>query len=264
MINSSRRGVSPILCHNSRDSHSLGNRSIFTPWNFPSAMITRKLGAALAAGCTTVIKPPAETPFSALALAEVSWFLLRITIFLLTQIAQLGRRAGIPDGVINIVTTQKNINDVAKEMCENPSVKKVTFTGSTAVAKLLYKMAASTVKKYALLWSILVLFVKTLYRISIEAGGNAPFIVFDDADIDQAVEGGLALIRNPRICGSLTLSGCIGAVLCKFRTTGQTCICANRIFVQSNVYAEFASRLTERVAAFKVGNGLEEGTWVAL
>ena len=123
---------------------------------------------------------------------------LETGIFLLTQTAQLARRAGIPDGVINIITTHKNINDVAKEMCENPSVKKVSFTGSTAVAKLLYKMAASTIKKYALLWSILCLFIKTLYRISIEAGGNTPFIVFDDADIDQAVEGGLALIHNPR------------------------------------------------------------------
>jgi len=113
----------------------------------------------------------------------------------LTQTAQLGGRAGIPDGVINIVTTHKNINDVAKEMCENPSVKKVSFTGSTPVAKLLYKMAASTIKKYALLWSILCLFIKTLCRFSIEAGGNAPFIVFDDADIDQAVEGGLC--TNP-------------------------------------------------------------------
>jgi len=166
-------------------------------------MITRKLGAALAAGCTTVIKPPPETPFSALALAEI------------------GTRAGIPDGVINIVTTQKNVNDVGKEMCENSSVKKVTFTGSTAVAKLLYKISASTIKK-----------------VSIEAGGNSPFIVFNDADIDQAVEG---------------------AILSKFRGAGQTCICANRIYVQSSVYAEFASRLTERVAAFKVGNGLEEG-----
>ncbi|KAI0307131.1 Aldehyde/histidinol dehydrogenase [Multifurca ochricompacta] len=181
----------------------VGVVSILTPWNFPSAMIARKLGAALAAGCTTVIKPPPETPFSALALAE------------------LGRRAGIPDGVINVVTTQKNVNDVAKEMCESKTVKKVTFTGSTPVAKLLYKMAASTIKK-----------------ISIEAGGNAPFIVFDDANIEQAVEG---------------------AILCKFRGTGQTCVCANRIYVQSNVYAEFASRLAERVAAFKVGNGLEEG-----
>ncbi|KAH9077135.1 succinic semialdehyde dehydrogenase [Lactarius deliciosus] len=177
--------------------------SILTPWNFPSAMITRKLGAALAAGCTTVIKPPPETPFSALALAE------------------LGRRAGVPDGVINVVTTEKNISDVSKEMCESEVVKKVTFTGSTRVAKLLYKMAASTIKK-----------------VSIEAGGNAPFIVFDDADIDQAVEG---------------------AILCKFRGSGQTCVCANRIYVQSNVHAEFASRLAERVAAFNVGYGLEEG-----
>jgi hypothetical protein len=128
---------------------------------------------------------------------------LRTGIFLLTQIAQLGRRAGIPDGVINIITTQKNINDVAKEMCESPSVKKVSFTGSTPVAKQLYKMAASTIKKYALLWSILCFFIKTLCRISIEAGGNAPFIVFDDADIDQAVEGGLALIHNPRTCAYL-------------------------------------------------------------
>ncbi|KAI0268223.1 succinic semialdehyde dehydrogenase [Gloeopeniophorella convolvens] len=181
----------------------IGVVSILTPWNFPSAMITRKLGAALAAGCTTVIKPPPETPFSALALAE------------------LGRRAGIPDGVINIVTTQKNVNEVAKEMCESKTIKKVSFTGSTPVAKSLYKMAASTIKK-----------------VSIEAGGNAPFIVFNDADIDQAVEG---------------------AIVCKFRGTGQTCVCANRIYVQSNVYAEFASRLAERVAAFKVGNGLEEG-----
>lgn len=124
-------------------------------------------------------------------------------MFLLPQIAQLGRRAGIPDGVINIVTTQKNINDVAKEMCENPTVKKVSFTGSTAVAKLLYKMAASTIKKYAFLWSTLCLFIKTLCRISIEAGGNSPFIVFDDADIDQAVEGGLNPIHSPRTCAYL-------------------------------------------------------------
>jgi len=139
----------------------------------------------------------------------------------LTPTVQLGKRAGIPDGVINIVTTQKNVSEVAKEMCENRSVRKVTFTGSTAVAKLLYGMAASTIKK-----------------VSIEAGGNTPFIVFDDADIDQAVEG---------------------AILCKFRATGQTCVCANRIYVQSNVYAEFASRLAERVATFKIGNGLEDG-----
>ncbi|KAG2110717.1 Aldehyde/histidinol dehydrogenase [Suillus cothurnatus] len=131
--------------------------SIFTPWNFPSAMITRKLGAALAAGCTAVIKPPPEAPFSALALAELS------------------RRAGVPDGVINIVTTQKNVIEVGREMCESKAVRKVSFTGSTPVAKSLYGMAASTLKK-----------------VSIEAGGNAPFIVFDDADIDKAVEGAIA------------------------------------------------------------------------
>ncbi|PPR05218.1 hypothetical protein CVT26_012294 [Gymnopilus dilepis] len=182
----------------------VGVVSILTPWNFPSAMITRKLGAALAAGCTAVIKPPPETPFSALALAELS------------------RRAGVPDGVINIVTTQKNVIEVGKEMCENKAVRKVSFTGSTPVAKLLYGLASSTLKK-----------------VSIEAGGNAPFIVFDDANIDEAVNA---------------------AIVCKFRGSGQTCVCANRIYVQSSVYAEFTSRLAERVAQFKVGNGLEEGT----
>ena len=181
----------------------IGVVSILTPWNFPSAMIVRKLAAALAAGCTAVIKPPPETPFSALAVAE------------------LAKRAGIPDGVINIVPTQKNVGEVGKEMCENKIVKKVTFTGSTPVAKLLYGMAASTLKK-----------------VTIEAGGNAPFIVFDDANIEEAVNGTIAS---------------------KFRASGQTCICANRIFVQSSVYAEFASRLAERVAALKVGNGLDEG-----
>ncbi|KAG6820684.1 hypothetical protein H0H93_013202 [Arthromyces matolae] len=184
----------------------IGVVSILTPWNFPSAMITRKLGAALAAGCTAVIKPPPETPFSALALAE------------------LATRAGVPDGVINVVTTFKNVKEVGKEMCENKTVKKVTFTGSTPVAKLLYGMASTTLKK-----------------VSIEAGGNAPFIVFDDANIDEAVES---------------------AIICKFRGSGQTCVCANRIYVQSGIYADFASRLTERVAQFKIGNGLEEGMFV--
>ncbi|KAJ3851739.1 Aldehyde/histidinol dehydrogenase [Lentinula lateritia] len=178
--------------------------SILTPWNFPSAMITRKLGAALAAGCTTVIKPPPETPFSALALAE------------------LASRAGVPDGVINVVTTEKNVAAVGKQMCESPIVKKVTFTGSTPVAKLLAGMAASTLKK-----------------VSLEAGGNAPFIVFDDANIDEAVAA---------------------AIVCKFRGSGQTCVCANRIYVHSTVYAEFASRLAEKVAAFKIGDGLDEST----
>ncbi|KAK2465967.1 hypothetical protein APHAL10511_001608 [Amanita phalloides] len=181
----------------------VGVVSILTPWNFPSAMITRKLGPALAAGCTVVIKPAPETPFSALALAELS------------------RRAGVPDGVINMVTTQKNVSQVGREMCENKMVKKVSFTGSTPVAKLLYGMASTTLKK-----------------VSIEAGGNAPFIVFDDADVDEAVAA---------------------AIVCKFRGSGQTCVCANRIYVQSSVYAEFASRLAEKVAAFKVGNGLEDG-----
>jgi len=167
-------------------------------------MITRKLGAALAAGCTAVIKPPPETPFSALALAELS------------------RRAGVPDGVINIVTTQQNVHEVGREMCESKIVRKVSFTGSTPVAKALYGMAASTLKK-----------------VSIEAGGNSPFIVFDDADIEQAVQG---------------------AIACKFRSSGQTCVCANRIYVQSSVYADFASRLAEKVSAFKVGNGLDETT----
>ncbi|PCH40930.1 succinate-semialdehyde dehydrogenase I [Wolfiporia cocos MD-104 SS10] len=182
----------------------VGVVSILTPWNFPSAMITRKLGAALAAGCTTVIKPPPETPFSALALTE------------------LATRAGVPPGVINVVTTQANVNAVGREMCENPAVRKVTFTGSTPVAKMLYGYAAQGLKK-----------------VSIEAGGNAPFIVFDDADIDAAVEG---------------------AIACKFRQSGQTCVCANRFYVQSSVYADFASRLAEKVAAFKVGNGLDSDT----
>ncbi|KAI0638700.1 succinate-semialdehyde dehydrogenase, partial [Trametes polyzona] len=178
--------------------------SILTPWNFPSAMITRKLGAALAAGCTAVIKPPPETPFSALALVE------------------LATRAGVPPGVINVVTTQANVNDVGRELCQNTAVKKVSFTGSTPVAKMLYGLAATTLKK-----------------VSLEAGGNAPFIVFDDADIDAAVAG---------------------AIICKFRGSGQTCVCANRIYVQSSVYADFASRLAEKVAAFKVGNGLDKDT----
>jgi len=167
-------------------------------------MITRKVGPALAAGCTVVIKPPAETPFSAFALAE------------------LARRAGVPDGVINIVTTDKNIKEVGRELCENKIVKKVSFTGSTPVAKIIAGQAAGTLKK-----------------VSIEAGGNAPFIVFDDADIDAAVDG---------------------AIAAKFRQSGQTCVCANRLYIQSGVYADFASKLAERVDKFKVGNGLDKDT----
>ena len=138
---------------------------------------------------------------------------------------QLAHRAGVPDGVINIVTTHKNVSEVGREMCESKIVKKVSFTGSTPVAKLLYAMSASTLKK-----------------VSIEAGGNAPFIVFGDADIDAAVEG---------------------AIASKFRGTGQTCVCANRIYVQSSVYADFASKLAEKVAAFNVGDGLHEDTCVS-
>jgi succinate-semialdehyde dehydrogenase/glutarate-semialdehyde dehydrogenase len=181
----------------------IGVCAILTPWNFPQAMNARKVGPALAAGCTVVIKPPAETPYSTMALVE------------------LARRAGIPDGVISVVPTHKHTSDVGVEMCESKIVKKVTFTGSTNVAKILAKQSASTLKK-----------------ISLEAGGNAPFIVFDDADVDKAVEG---------------------AIASKFRGSGQTCVCANRIYVQSGVYADFASKLAEKVDQFKVGDGLQEG-----
>ncbi|GJJ07227.1 hypothetical protein Clacol_001427 [Clathrus columnatus] len=199
--------VIPSPLPNSRSvviKQPVGVVAALTPWNFPSAMITRKLGPALAAGCTVVLKPPPETPFSALALVE------------------LANRAGIPDGVINIVTTLENVREVAAELCENKIVKKITFTGSTNVAKQLYKLAAGTMKK-----------------VSFEAGGNAPFIVFDDADLDEAVAV---------------------AVLCKFRTSGQTCVCANRIYVHQSIYAEFAARLAEKVSAFKVGDGLDSQT----
>ncbi|KAF8592725.1 succinate-semialdehyde dehydrogenase [Ramaria rubella] len=182
----------------------VGVIAALTPWNFPSAMITRKVGPALAAGCTVVLKPAPETPYSALALVE------------------LARRAGLPDGVLNVVTTLEHVREVGSELCENKIVKKVTFTGSTAVAKLLYKQAAGTMKKC-----------------SFEAGGNAPFIVFGDANIEDAVAG---------------------AIICKFRLSGQTCVCANRIYVHSSIYAEFAARLTEQVAAFKVGDGMKTGT----
>ncbi|KAG8831020.1 succinate semialdehyde dehydrogenase NADP+ linked [Serendipita sp. 400] len=167
-------------------------------------MITRKLGAALAAGCTVVVKPAPETPLSALALAEIA------------------NRAGIPKGVINVITASKNMPEIAKEMCENPIIKKISFTGSTRIAKLLAGYAAGTLKK-----------------MTIEAGGNAPFIVFDDADIDQAVEG---------------------AIASKFRNSGQTCVCANRLLVQSSVYADFAAKLAARVSSFVVGDGFDEKT----
>ncbi|KAG8900543.1 succinate semialdehyde dehydrogenase NADP+ linked [Tulasnella sp. 403] len=181
----------------------VGVCSLLTPWNFPAAMITRKLAPALAAGCAVVVKPPAETPFTCLAMVE------------------LANRAGVPPGVINVVTTEKHLKEVGQEMSENKTVKKVTFTGSTPIAKLIMSQASSTLK-----------------RVSFEAGGNSPFVVFDDADIDKAVEG---------------------AIISKFRASGQTCVCANRIYVQSSIYADFASRLADKVDKFKIGNGLDEG-----
>ena len=179
----------------------IGVCAAVTPWNFPNAMITRKAGPALAAGCTMVIKPASQTPYSALALCE------------------LAERAGIPKGVLSVVTG--SAGPIGKELTTNPIVRKFTFTGSTEIGKLLMEQCASTVKK-----------------VSLELGGNAPFIVFDDADLDSAVEGALAS---------------------KFRNTGQTCVCANRIFVQDGVYEAFAKKLADKVATMKVGNGLEDG-----
>jgi succinate-semialdehyde dehydrogenase/glutarate-semialdehyde dehydrogenase len=179
----------------------IGVCAAVTPWNFPNAMITRKAGPALAAGCTMVIKPASMTPYSALALCE------------------LAERAGIPKGVISVVTG--GASAIGKELTTNPLVRKFTFTGSTEVGKKLMEQCASTVKK-----------------VSLELGGNAPFIVFDDADLDAAVEGAMAS---------------------KFRNTGQTCVCANRILVQDGVYEKFAAKLGEKVAAMKVGNGMESG-----
>ncbi|KAJ3039681.1 succinate semialdehyde dehydrogenase NADP+ linked, partial [Rhizophlyctis rosea] len=186
----------------------IGVCALITPWNFPIAMITRKAGAALAAGCTAVIKPASETPLSALA------------------IARLGEEAGIPEGVLNVVTTEsgRGTKEVGEELCTNETVRKISFTGSTAVGKLLMKQASGTIKK-----------------VSLELGGNAPFIVFEDADIDAAVEG------------------CIQS---KFRNTGQTCVCVNRIYVHSSIYSTFAERLAARVKSFKVGHGLDEGVTI--
>jgi succinate-semialdehyde dehydrogenase/glutarate-semialdehyde dehydrogenase len=180
----------------------IGVVAAITPWNFPNAMITRKCGPALAAGCPIVIKPPAETPLSALALAV------------------LAERAGIPKGIFNIVTTAHS-SRVGQELTANTLVRKFSFTGSTEIGKLLMRQCASTVKK-----------------VSLELGGNAPFIVFDDADLDAAVAG---------------------AMLSKFRNMGQTCVCANRIFVQDKVHDAFAAKLAAAAAAMKVGDGLADG-----
>jgi len=177
----------------------VGVVAAITPWNFPSAMITRKAGPALAAGCTFVCKPASQTPFSALALAE------------------LAERAGIPKGVFNVVTGTATA--IGGEMTANPQVRKLTFTGSTAIGKKLMAQCAGTMKK-----------------VSMELGGNAPFIVFDDADLDAAVQG---------------------AVVSKYRNTGQTCVCANRLLVQAGVYDEFARRLSVAVGKLRVGDGLK-------
>ncbi len=179
----------------------IGVCAAITPWNFPNAMITRKAAPALAAGCTFIIRPASKTPLSALAIAE------------------LAHRAGIPAGVFNVITGDSN--PIGKVFTEDDRVRKFSFTGSTAVGKQLMAQCASTVKK-----------------VSLELGGNAPFIVFDDADIDAAV---------------------VGAMVSKYRNAGQTCVCANRMYVQSGVYEEFVSKLTAEVNKLKVGNGLHEG-----
>ena len=179
----------------------VGVCAAITPWNFPAAMITRKAGAALAAGCTMVLKPASQTPYSALALAV------------------LAERAGIPAGVFNVLTGSATA--IGDELCANPVVRKLSFTGSTEIGALLIAQCAPTVKK-----------------LSMELGGNAPFIVFDDADLDAAVEG---------------------AIISKYRNAGQTCVCANRLLVQEGVYDAFAAKLATAVAKLKVGNGVEEG-----
>jgi succinate-semialdehyde dehydrogenase/glutarate-semialdehyde dehydrogenase len=182
----------------------VGVCAAITPWNFPIAMITRKVAPALAAGCPVVIKPAEATPLSALAVAE------------------LAQRAGMPAGVLNIVTADAdNSIAVGKVLCESDVVRHLSFTGSTEVGRILMKQCAPTVKK-----------------LSLELGGNAPFIVFDDADIDSAVEG---------------------AMVSKYRNAGQTCVCANRFYVQAKVYDDFVARLAEKAQGMKVGNGFEAG-----
>lgn len=177
----------------------IGVTAAITPWNFPSAMITRKAGPALAAGCTMVLKPASQTPFSALALAE------------------LANRAGIPEGVFNVVTG--SASEVGGELTGNPLVRKLSFTGSTEIGRQLMEQCAKDIKK-----------------VSLELGGNAPFIVFDDADLDKAVEGALAS---------------------KFRNAGQTCVCANRLYVQDSVYDRFAEKLQQAISKLQIGDGLQ-------
>ncbi|SPJ80316.1 probable UGA2 - succinate semialdehyde dehydrogenase [Fusarium torulosum] len=191
-------------CRLSTIKQPVGVCGLIAPWNFPAAMITRKAGPALAAGCTVVIKAPAEAPLTALALAE------------------LAHRAGIPAGVVNVITALDNTAEVGQVMTTHPKVKKVSFTGSTGVGRLLMSQSSSTIKK-----------------LSFELGGNAPFIVFEDADLDKAVQGLLAS---------------------KFRNSGQTCVCANRILVHRSIYDKFVQLVLEKVKAFVVGDGLDEKT----
>lgn len=179
----------------------VGVCGIITPWNFPAAMITRKIAPAFAAGCSVVIKPPSETPFTAIALVK------------------LALQAGFPAEIVHVVPTKDR--NASLELATHPKVKKLSFTGSTNVGKMLTKLAAATMK-----------------RVSMELGGNAPFIVFDDANLDKAVEG---------------------ALICKFRSSGQTCVCANRLFVHQNVQKEFTQKLIQRVQTFKLGRGIDEG-----
>jgi succinate-semialdehyde dehydrogenase/glutarate-semialdehyde dehydrogenase len=182
----------------------IGVAATITPWNFPNAMIARKVGAALAAGCTVVTKPATSTPYSALALAE------------------LADRAGLPTGTFNVITGSASV--IGGELTANPIVRKVSFTGSTEVGRMLLRQCADTIKK-----------------VSLELGGNAPFIVFDDADLDRAVTGAMAS---------------------KFRNAGQTCVCANRIFVQAGVYDAFAAKLRDTVARLVIGNGMDAGVTI--
>jgi succinate-semialdehyde dehydrogenase/glutarate-semialdehyde dehydrogenase len=185
----------------------IGVTAAITPWNFPNAMITRKAGPALAAGCTMVLKPAEQTPFSALAMAE------------------LAARAGVPPGVLNIVTGASHSSPaIGQELCANPVVRKLSFTGSTEVGRILMRQSADTIKK-----------------LSLELGGNAPFIVFDDADLDAAADG---------------------LMMCKYRNAGQTCVTANRIYVQAGVYDAFAEKLKARMGKLKVGRGTDEGVSV--
>lgn len=184
--------------------HPVGVCGLIAPWNFPAAMITRKVGPALAAGCSVVVKAPAEAPFTALAIAE------------------LAHRAGIPAGVVNIITALDNTAEVGKVLTTHAAVKKVSFTGSTGVGRILMNQSSSTIKK-----------------LSFELGGNAPFIVFEDADLEVAVRGLMA---------------------CKFRNSGQTCVCANRILVHRSIYDKFVKMVLDVVQTFTVGNGFVEGT----